>query len=291
MNWKSVLLGFTAVLLTTISPSSLQGQVMNEVVAEYDKSIWPINHDLFVFHAIPKCGTHFAARLISLMTHKDLCGGPLSLKNFQAISKANQCLHLLIPFTLKAQNIINHLHHKVVSIVRDPRDALISHVFYMRTFAKNPGKPLKRDFFIVGKDFDHLTLEQQITSLIVGNEHAPSYIDFYLQRVGWCKQPSNLMLKYEDLIGFKGGGDDDIQKENIKNLAAYINLPLSEEKLQDIMDNLYIDFGEVHVEDKIFKRSTTHNWRKFLTPEQIDLLKPKIGDILILLGYEKDLDW
>ncbi len=39
--------------------------------------------------------------------------------------------------------------HKTISMVRDPRDALISHVFYMRNYPKNPnGDNRKRDFFI-----------------------------------------------------------------------------------------------------------------------------------------------
>ncbi len=257
----------------------------------FDRSSWQVDHDLFIIHAIPKCGTHYIQRTINLMTNQEIINRNVNVPKLTEACLNNQILRSFQPYQDALFQILKKTGHKTLSMIRDPRDALISHAFYMRTFANRPGDKTKRDFFTVGNDYDNLTFEQQIDSLIKGSEYSNSYIDFYRDRLGWALNPESLTVKYEDLVGNAGGGNDKIKRAVVLKIAEFINLDISDKKLQFVLDNMYVDFGEINLDDKVFEHSSIGNWRKFLSEKQINLIKKKIGKEIIQLGYEKNNNW
>lgn len=178
--------------------------------------------------------------------------------------------------------------HKVVSMYRDPRDALVSHVFYMRKFK---GKERKRDFFWVSKDFDSLSFDDQLTALITGKDDMQSYLALFKSRMGWVKDPYSLPIRYEDLVGSQGGGNSKKQKRALVAIAKYLGMTLSNEKLQYVINNIYHAEDSKLQNNKEFKRATLGNWKKFFNKEHKILFKEHFGKQLIALGYEKDLNW
>lgn len=283
--------GMIFVQTSRLHSSQIEWEQFNMSVA-FDRSAWQVDHDLFVIHAIPKCGTHYIQRTIHLMTNQTIINRNINQAKLAEACASNQILRSFQPYHSDLTKILKETHHKAIAMVRDPRDALISHVFYMRDFPKNPnGDNTKRDFFTVGADFDELSLEQQITSLIVGDEHAQSYIDFYKERTGWALNSKILTIKYEDLLGTAGGGDDAIKRAKVIELAHFIHLDLTNEQLENVLDKMYVDYGDINADGKVFERSTTGNWRTFLTPKQKSLIKKRIGKELIRLGYAEDNNW
>jgi hypothetical protein len=254
---------------------------------EFDKSNWKVDHDFFIIHGIHKCGTHFIRRIISLMCHQQGIVKQVHPSFLQRACKKNQILMITEPYHPTLAKVLQDANHKTIALIRDPRDALISHVFYMRRFASTAGGPLKRDFFSVGPIFDSLSLDEQITALIVGNEHAPSYLQFYAERTGWALNPLYLQVKYEDLVGSAGGGSDEKQRAVVKDIADYILLSISEEQLDEIVSEMYLNFGETLINGKVYKHSSIGNWRVFLSAEQKELIQDLFGTLLIGLGYEE----
>lgn len=257
----------------------------------FDKSQWENRHDLCVIHAIPKCGTHYIERTVHLLTDQQIALRKITLENLQEACANNQIIRFFFPYSIQEAEILKKHRHKIIALVRDPRDALVSHAFYMRTFANRPGNNIKRDFFRLGEKYDTLSFEQQITSLIVGGEHSDSYIRYYLDRLGWALNKRCLTIKYEDLVGNAGGGNDEIKKAAVLKIVNFINLDITEERLQMALDNMYVDFGEKTLDDKVFERSSIGNWTKFLSYEQVELIKEMIGNEIIQLGYEKSNNW
>jgi hypothetical protein len=291
-------IGLNLILMLSICfafPSDLSSQTYSEALklnALFNRTAWEVNHDLFIIHAIPKCGTHYIQRTIHLMTNQVIINRNINIPKLEEACLNNQILRSFQPYHTDLFNTLKDANHKVISMIRDPRDALISHVFYMRNFPKNPnGDNNKRDFFTVGPDFDNLSLEDQITALIVGNEHAQSYIDFYKQRIGWALNPKVLTIKYEDLLGKAGGGNEKIKRAKVLEMAHFIRLNLNDEQFEKVIEQMYVDFGNDNADGKVFERSTTGNWRTFLNHEHVKLLKKKLGKELISLGYEKDYKW
>lgn len=245
------------------------------------------SHDLFIIHGIPKCGTHFIRKTILFMTDRTFSPGIIFVAHLEDAFYNDKILMTTQPYAEKAAEILQENHHRVISLIRDPRDALVSQAFYMRSF---PGQS-KRDFFVIGPHYDDLTLDEQIFSLIYGSEHSPSYVDYYMERVGWALNPNHHVVKYEDLVGSDGGGEDERKLACLKGIADFIHLDATQEELEKVANKIYTNFGEVSHDHRSYKKASAGNWKEFLNEEHKAALKKKWGNLLIDLGYEETNDW
>lgn len=267
--------------------ANLSGIYHNHFVDTFDPS-WNLQHSPFFIHAIPKCGTHYIQRIIHLMTPHDIYVGNLTQKHFLEASRNRGVVRTFEPFNKQAEQFARRCYLKMIAMVRDPRDALISHLFYMDAL-KDRGK--NRDFFVIGNGFDDLSLDERITALILGDGETMSYIDFYLARIGWATKTNSLTVRYEDLVGDEEGANQK-KIRTIKGIAKHINLDLSEDHLVFIINNMYSrGKKDPEAEGKIYERASSGNWRTFLNETHKALLKAKLGDVLIDLGYENGYDW
>lgn len=279
MSFKKLLLTSAATFLGFMALFSPQEACAERII-----------HDHFIIHAIPKCGTHCIERAINLLTDQPLFHRQLSDDSLTESENEGKILRIFEPYNKQSIKLLLRRHFKVVSMYRDPRDALISHLFYMRKLS-NTGR--KRDFFIVSANFDELSQEEQLTALITGTEDMESYLAYFHKRIGWAKNGYSHGVKYEDLVGSEGGGDDKLQEQAIVNIANYINMPLSQKRLKYVINNLYQKIGLDREEEGglVFTRSEIGNWKTFFTEEQKRLFKEKFGSLLIELGYEKNQNW
>lgn len=250
------------------------------------------NHDDFIVHVIPKCGTHFTHRIIELLTDVPMGLSPTSIQGIQQAEANKLPVRIFGPYDPLLEMYLKKKHIKILTVYRDPRDALISHLFYMRSFYQNnPQIGLKRDFFQVSARFDQLTFDEQLTLLITGADDMTSYLDFYISRIKWTFSDLALGLKYEELVGSQGGGSDKKRAAAITNLANYINFTLSQEKLDYILANMYVKKEDVEQEDKTFVRASIGNWNTFFNENHKKLFKKRAGKLLVQLGYEKNDKW
>jgi hypothetical protein len=96
--------------------------------------------------------------------------------------------------------------------------------------------------------------------------------------------PYALTVRFEDLVGSNGGGDDAKQLATVKAIAKHASIELSEERAQEIASNLFGNKGT-------FRKGQIGAWKEEFTAEHKDLFKQYGGELLIKLGYEKDLNW
>lgn len=242
-----------------------------------------VTHDPFVIHAIPKCGTHYIERVIALLVEKSVFNRELSDESLSVSENTNRILRIFSIYEHSAMSLLINREYKVIAMHRDPRDALISLLFYMRSYA---GKGKKRDFFTVGENFDSLSFDDQLSALILGSNGTESYTKLYKSRIKWTLNSWSLPVKYEDLIG-----DDDQKVRTIYEIADYIGMELTPEKLQYVLDNMYKKDQDITQDGKVFTRASSGNWRVFFKPEHKKIFKKKLGDLLIKLGYEKNSHW
>ncbi len=244
----------------------------------------------FVIHSIPKCGTHLIQRLVWFLTGRSiLVDNNPSQDDLRTAFDSAQAYRIHAPFNPNLLNSITQLWgHKLICMLRDPRDALVSHTFYMRSFE---GSGLKRDFFTVSEQFDSLSFDEQLTSLMVGSEHSPSYMNFYEKRTGWALSGKALPVYFEDLVGSQGGGIDRRQRHAIMQIAKYIGIKVSKKELKMIQQQVFKERPDKEQDGKTFERGHIGNWKTFFTDEHKELFKQSYGQLLIDLGYEKDLNW
>lgn len=99
-------------------------------------------------------------------------------------------------------------------------------------------------------------------------------------------------IRFEDIVGAKGGGSEQRQKKVIHDLADYLNIVITQDGLQKICDSL---FGNPSPnEDRFyttFREGQIGSWRQYFSEKHKKLFKEIAGDVLIRWGYEENFDW
>ena len=158
-------------------------------------------------------------------------------------------------------------------MIRDLRDVLISSTFWGTT------KELLDEALGVNS-----SIKERIRYLLMTKKGLT--FRTALKAFEWLEQdPEVLVCRFEDLVGPKGGGDLDKQKETLFCLAYHIGMELTQKKLDHIIEHL---FGNTHT----FRSGRIGSWKQNFDKEITQLFKAsQLGTLLIKLGYENDHNW
>lgn len=241
--------------------------------------------------SVPKCGTHLLAKCIEFLSEKKHITQHnsqgfnnskyylLKPKEFDTFLRFNNnkfwVTHLF--YDADYAQILTKLNFKKFFIYRDPRDQAVSLAFYMKRGTTWP-KAAK------------MTLDEVLLDIITQgstfNSHPPvkGLDELYRSYFSWFEEPEMLAIRFEDLIGAKGGGSDQVQRETIVSIAQHLGIELSEQKMQQIKDNL---FGNTAT----FREGQVGGWKKYFKAHHIEAFKKSVGLLLVELGYEKDMNW
>lgn len=179
----------------------------------------------------------------------------------------------------KYSYFIELLKYKAMVQIRDLRDIIISYANW-----------LLKDKYASPKmvnDLKNLSFDEKITYVI--------NLDFLKKCTKdleqWVNNPNILSVKFEDLVGSEGKGSFEDQKKTILKIATHMDTQIDEEKLSYIQKNL---FGK-KINDKFdsvtFFSGQIGTWKSVFNENHKKLFKKIYGNILVLLGYEKNNDW
>ncbi len=167
-----------------------------------------------------------------------------------------------------------------IFVYRDPRDMIISHVFYATQM--HPGHNMHHYYSETLK-----TMEERINAAIEGVEDESSPLSGialkYSRYVEWLKQPRVLCLRFEDLILDRERSISSI----LDHLAGHGFAPrISREESVSILKQ--------SIEPRrsgTFRRGKPGNWREYFTEANKIFFKQQTGALLQDLGYETGQDW
>lgn len=177
--------------------------------------------------------------------------------------------------------------HEFARIVlfRDPRDVVVSHALYVKR------EPLhhQHKYYTEVLKSDQERIMSTICSFGDGNAalrtlEAP-LSDVYTGYVRWLEEPAVLAVRFEDMVGARGGGSDEKQLAEIKRLGQFVKRPLDDEQARRIAQNMY---GKKSL---TYRKGQIGDWRNHFTEAHRIAFKKSAGDILSRLGYEEDEDW
>ncbi|MCS6993523.1 MAG: sulfotransferase domain-containing protein [Anaerolineales bacterium] len=164
-------------------------------------------------------------------------------------------------------------------IYRDPRDMLVSHIFFATEMHQGHGM---HEYYQTLSDFDE-RLKVAITGIQQEGLYMVSVRQRYEGVFQWLEQPSVLCIRFEDLIHERervlNAMLDQVEKTGYR-------LPTPREQALDILREAIQP-----QKSKTFRSGKTGEWRKYFKPEHKALFKEVAGDLLVRLGYEKDNDW
>ncbi len=234
-----------------------------------------------LINSIPKSGTNLLDSLL-----KEFPGfapragrtlmewGGTSDRTINRISSIKSGYYQLahLPMDEKLAIYLDKLGLKTVMIVRDPRDVLVSNYKYVL----NMDVTHKSHKYIK----DQPNNIERIKACIVGREGviAPIY-DVYKSYSGWLDSKNCLVVKFEDLVGSKGGGCDKIQREKVVAILKFLDVVVSEAELDHIVEKMKSP------NTPTFRAGKTGGWKSHFDDELLSFFDDHIKDMMALYGY------
>lgn len=239
--------------------------------------------------SIPKAGTHLAHKALQLLTDYTLkAKGPIS-KNFNLEQMKDYLTTNYvkghIPCIYNNKSVLKKNNVKAILIYRDPRDVIVSKVFWHHK--QNIEKLSKVEF---DKILLKLIYKWNPSFHLRENDKAMSHyfntIDSVYRKayLPWAKENFVYTTTFEKLVGSRGGGNDYLQFKELQNIAKHIGLKPNTDKLKVISSKL---FGYTFT----FKKGLVGSWKKYFNKKHKNAFKKIAGQLLIDLGYEQDFNW
>jgi hypothetical protein len=172
-------------------------------------------------------------------------------------------------------------------IYRDPRDVVVSHVFYVTEMEKNH---VHHAYYQSLPDFD-ARLKTSILGIppsLSGRGGRREGVEFpniagrFAPYMGWLDRPEVLNIHFEDFIHDRPGTLNRI----IDHLLARAPLTTPRETILAVL--------EASINPKkspTFRSGKTGEWKKYFKDEHKAIFKEVAGDLLVKLGYERDSEW
>lgn len=167
---------------------------------------------------------------------------------------------------------------RVILGVRDLRDVLVSQTYFRwDTIEQTIGPSTLK------QKLEYLLLQEDGGSdgtIVVIRNHAEEILTLF-------NHPNALVVRFEDLVGLKGGGNDYIQAETILNIATHLRIPLSAERLSEIQQIL---FGIDHSDTPKYTFRSGHigSWKEVSTPKLLKIFNHRFGALQKAFGYPLD---
>ncbi|MEK6752235.1 MAG: sulfotransferase domain-containing protein [Chloroflexota bacterium] len=164
-------------------------------------------------------------------------------------------------------------------IYRDPRDMLVSQVFFATDMHEEHGM---HAYYNSLPDFG-ARLNVAITGIDRDGLKMVSVKQRYEGVFQWLEQKDVMCIRFEDLINNRdvtlNAMLDEVEKNGYK-------IPTPREKALPILVDA-IQPKKSHT----FRSGKTGGWKEHFTEEHKRLFKDVAGDLLVKLGYEKDNEW
>ncbi len=204
----------------------------------------------------------------------------------------NSALHRLLwthwPHTLKFERMVDQYSYANFFSIRDPRDMIVSFAYMVHENREKTKSVSVEDVI-----FDLITGEQKyyMPWAVEIHEGYPLLWEiglekFYRIYMPWLKAKNFMVIRFEDLIGEKGGGSEAVQLKTIMKIGQHLKCPMTVNKAQEIIKEL---FGGTWT----FREGQIGSWKKHFTPKIMQAFKSRKGlmELLVDLGYEQDFNW
>jgi hypothetical protein len=182
------------------------------------------------------------------------------------------------PRIIKSHECFDPRYPRVINIVRDPRDVVVSQYHYHRKIRKiDDDSPIEKFVtrFLAGETCPHGSWGQNVATWLYTSEGNPRY----------------LLLRYEDLIA-------DTPRELAK-VVSFLKLPATPEQIAEAVERSSADrmrklekeqqhglYKGSRPEMSFVRAAGSGGWRKDLPMNQVARLESAWGPLMHHLGYE-----
>lgn len=248
-------------------------------------------HGGILFNSIPKSGTHLLERLINSLPHLYKSGHFVSHIHHGIVEQSLNDNHRILmrspkhavisthmPFSAVDRDLLRNLHFKHVLLLRDPRSLAVSQYFHA---IKRPTNRLHQSLISATK-------EQALWRLINGFEFSylgrtyvqPPLDDYFSSFCSWMGVGAHL-IKFEDIVGSRGGGCDQRQFDAVVGLASYLELELADEQAEVVGRQSFSEKANT------YRAGHISEWAEHITPLQNSEICQRCGPQMAMLNYQE----
>ena len=138
-----------------------------------------------------------------------------------------------------------------------------------------------------------LTFDQKIETAILETMHPPFRFisdNFRMLDVYCNAGPECCIIKFENLVGVKGGGSLERQQAEIYRIADFLDLEITPSEMDFITENLH---GLRPVDQRrrvqTFRKGRIGQWKEYFKPEHEQLFNEKFYPLLEKWGYADEV--
>jgi len=255
--------------------------------------------------AMPKSGTHLITEAVD---HLDEIGRePLLLDHRRPIGHFARSLKRMafnryayghVGANRQTVRAVLEARLSVIVMVRDPRDAIVSHIDHayrlkpsvLREYYASLADDRERlKAAIRGVPPDRYPRDAAVAEaggydMLTGYAGIGTVCRSYLAWAG-IAGVRTMFVHYRDLIGEKGGGTRERQRETVARVIEFIGLKYDDARIDRLCDKIY------NPQSPTFNQGGQGRWRELFDGEIKDLFKKHAGRELIEMGYERDDRW
>jgi hypothetical protein len=272
-------------------------KIINKIVSRVEERVRGLRPDRFIAqfcagpvviaNSIPKGGTHLLTRCLSLFPRFAYTGIHYTrgVPDRDAVSSlldrtgANRFSAAHLWWSDECAALFRHREVRQILMLRDPRDVAVSGVFFIlnrkshhlhQYFVGLPDMESRMEAYLSGVTDKYSTIGQGLAD-IKGS---------FNRYTAWSEEPGTLTIRFEDLVGSKGGGDDTQQANAVQRIAEHIGVALNNSQTTSIAEKIFFSRSVT------FRKGAIGQWQEHFT-ENIDRTFVKhAGDLLHHLGYK-----
>ena len=182
-----------------------------------------------------------------------------------------------LPWSADLDKILSGLGYKHILIIRDPRDVLVSFVNYV----------IKPEH-LLSNDFRGLSKDEQFEFAIKGGyakKRGTQLLgigEAFNSIINWKQSANCLVVRFESLIGEKGGGSKKEQFETMKKICDYLEVSSDEKFISNLCESVFDPYSPT------FRKGQIGAWKKELTSDWIKTFNRTHADLLEELEYDSE---
>ncbi len=244
--------------------------------------VLPRDRPRVVCVSIPKAGTHLLERVVCQVPGQYRPLLPtLNADNVERFGGIERVLGKLRPGGV----LVSHLHWsdrneaaigsaraKCVFLIRDPRAVVVSQAAFIPS---RPGHPQHAIFAALPG------LRERVLLAIRGNPETGflSVAERLSAFSGWLGGAAHV-VRFEDLVGDRGGGSDERQRRAVQALLGYVEVSIGTSALDAILASLFSSVSPT------FRRGSIDSWREIFDDDLAREFERAAGPESSLYGYQ-----
>jgi hypothetical protein len=252
--------------------------------------IWRSGPRIFV-NSIPKAGTHLVtaeldkfaslqnsrlhlqAHEIGSFAGRDLEDASLDLDKVRrqiATVRRGQFFSAHLPWSAPLAEMLRGSDVRSIFVTRDPRDILVSRLHYIKGLKRHP-----LHAFVAGLPSD----QERLRVLVEGRSGSPfirPMAEALSGFLAWTTDPAVLTVRFEDLVGERGGGTREAKAAALAGICRHCELPA---------DRLEAFAASAPKATPTLRAGKANAWRGAIPPEVAALIHARCGPQIAAMGY------